>query len=60
MGDREVENEFLKRLLSVEAVAVYLGISARNINNQIRPRAKRRVPIPAKRVGKLVKFDILD
>ena len=49
-----------KRLLSVEEAAVYLGISARTIYNQIGKKAKKKFPIKAKRIGKLVKFDIKD
>ena len=55
-----MEDNFLRRLLSVEETAVLLGISARTIYNQTGPRAKKRFPVPAKRVGKLVKFDIRD
>lgn len=47
-----------KRLLSVEETAAYLGISARTIYNQVGRKAKRPFPIKAKRIGKLVKFDI--
>ena len=49
-----------KRLLSVEEAAQYLGISPRTIYNGSGPRAKKRFPVKAKRVGKLVKFDIKD
>ena len=50
----------LKRLLSVEETGAYLGISTRTIYNMIGPRAKKPFPVKAKRVGKLVKFDIRD
>lgn len=53
-------NKPTKRLLSVEEAAVYLGISARTIYNMIGPRAKKRFPVRAKRIGKLVKFDMRD
>ena len=49
-----------KRLFSVEEAARYLGISPRTIYNQIGRRAKKKFPVKAKRVGKLVKFDIRD
>lgn len=53
-----MENDFLKRLLSVEETAVFLGISSKTIYNQIGPRAKKKFPVKAKRIGKLVKFDL--
>jgi predicted DNA-binding transcriptional regulator AlpA len=49
-----------KRLLNVQEAADYLGISAKTIYNQSGPRAKKCFPVKAKRVGKLVKFDIRD
>ncbi len=49
-----------KRLLSVEEVAVYLGISPRTIYNQVGPKAKTCFPVKPKRVGRLVRFDIRD
>ena len=49
-----------KRLFSVEEAAHYLGISPRTIYNQIGRKAKKKFPVKAKRVGKLVKFDIRD
>ena len=52
--------ELGKRLLSVEETAEYLGIAARTIYNQIAPKAKRKFPIKAKRVGRLVRFDLHD
>ena len=56
-ADKE-KSELKKRLLSVEETAIYLGISARTIYNQIGPKAKRKFPITPKRLGGLVKFDI--
>ena len=50
----------VKRLLSVEETALYLGISCRTIYNQIGRKAKRRFPIPIVKVGRTVKFDRLD
>ena len=50
--------DFEKRLLSVQETAKDLGISARTIYNQIGQKAKSKFPIKAKRIGKLVKFDI--
>ena len=49
-----------KRLLSVEETAEFLGLSVRTIYNQICPKARKRFPVKAKRIGKLVKFDIRD
>ena len=48
----------IKRLLSVEETAQYLGLSPRTIYNQIGRKAKKPFPIKPKRVGKLVKFDL--
>jgi len=47
----------LKRFLSVEETAQYLGLSPRTIYNQVGPRAKKRFPIKPKKIGGLVKFD---
>ena len=56
-----MSNEIVKkRLLSVEEVAQYLGLSSRTIYNQIAPKSKRPFPIKPKRIGKLVKFDVRD
>ena len=55
-----MENQTIKRLLSVEETAQYLGLSARTIYNAIAPKSKKPFPVKAKRVGKLVKFDIRD
>ena len=49
-----------KRLLSVEETAQYLGISDRTIYNMIGRRKRNKFPIPVKRFGRLVKFDIKD
>lgn len=49
-----------KRLLSVEETGIYLGLSPRTIYNGIAPKSRKPFPIKAKRVGKLVKFDIKD
>ena len=49
-----------KRLLSVEETAAYVGLSCRTIYNMIGPKAKKKFPVKAKRVGKLVKFDLKD
>jgi len=56
-----MEEETVKRrLLSVEDLAEYLGISSRTIYNQLGPKAKKRFPIRPKRIGRLVKFDVKD
>lgn len=47
-----------KRLLSVEQLAEYIDLSPRTIYNQVARRAKRPFPLKARRVGKLVKFDL--
>jgi excisionase family DNA binding protein len=50
--------EITRRLLSVEELAEYLGISPRTIYNQLGRKAKKRFPIKPKRIGRLVKFDL--
>ena len=55
-----MDPEPFKRLLSVDETAQYLGISSRTLYNQIGPNAKKKFPVRAKRVGRLVKFDIRD
>jgi len=49
-----------RRLLSIEETAVYLGLKPRTIYNAVAPKSKRPFPVKAKRIGKLVKFDIRD
>jgi excisionase family DNA binding protein len=53
-----MEKEITRRLLSVEELAQYLGISPRTIYNQLGRKAKKRFPIKPKRIGRLVKFDL--
>ena len=55
-----MNNQVTKRLLSVEEVAQYLGISARTIYNAIAPKSKKPFPIKVKRIGKLCKFDLVE
>ncbi len=50
----------IRRLLSVDETAEYLGISPRTIYNQIGRKAKRKFPVKAKRINSMVKFDIRD
>jgi len=54
------ELKLVKRLVSVEEAAAYLGISPKTVYNQIARKSKRRFPVKPKRVGRLVKFDIHD
>ena len=55
-----MEQRLMKRLLSVEEAAEYLGISPRTIYNQVAPKAKKKFPVKPRRIGKLVKFEISD
>jgi excisionase family DNA binding protein len=57
-GDRAKGKAALKRLLTVEETAIYLGISPRTIYNGIAPKSKNPFPIKPKRIGKLVRFDL--
>lgn len=58
----DVQAKFPKnrRLLSVEEVAQYLGLSPRTIYNGVAPKSKNPFPVKPKRIGKLVRFDIKD
>jgi len=53
-----MNNTITKRLLNAEETAHYLGISIKTLYNQTGPKAKKRLPIRVKRIGKLLKFDI--
>lgn len=53
-------DKMIKRLLSIEETAVYLGLSPRTIYNAIAPKSKKPFPVKPKRMGKLVRFDIRD
>jgi predicted DNA-binding transcriptional regulator AlpA len=55
-----MEESIQKRLLSIEETAAYLGLKPRTIYNGVAPKSKRPFPVKAKRIGKLVKFDIFD
>jgi len=55
----EKETPF-RRLLNVEETAQYLGLAPRTIYNAIAPKSKNPFPVKAKRIGKLVRFDIRD
>ncbi len=50
----------VKRLLSVEEAAVYLGLSPRTIYNGVAPSSSNPFPVKPKRIGKAVRFDIRD
>ena len=49
-----------KRLLSSEEAAEYLGLSVKTLYSMTGPRAKKRLPLRVKRIGKLLKFDRKD
>jgi predicted DNA-binding transcriptional regulator AlpA len=49
-----------QRLLSVEELAGYLGISPRTIYNRSYKRTSRPFPVSPKRLGKLIRFDRLE
>lgn len=49
-----------RRLLSIDEVADYLGISVRTLYNRSGRRSKNPLPFKLKRVGKLLKVDILE
>jgi excisionase family DNA binding protein len=53
-------NKPTKQLLSVEEVAHILGLSPRTVYNQIHRKAKKKFPVKAVRLGKLVKFKVSD
>lgn len=49
-----------KRLWSLEEVAIYLGLSPRTLYNRSGRKSKNPLPFKVKRVGKLVKVDVLE
>jgi len=51
------DNPVTRRLMSAEETAHYLGISVKTLYNQTGPKAKKKLPIKVKRIGKLLKFD---
>ena len=48
-----------KRLLSVRETARFIGISERTLYNQIHRKAKKKFPVKPKRIGRLVKIDLV-
>jgi excisionase family DNA binding protein len=48
----------LKRLLTVQEAAEYLGIAPGHLYNCISANAKRPFPVKPKRIGGAVRFDI--
>ena len=55
-----MDQRCMRRLLSVEETAEYLGISPRTLYNRTAPKSKNPFPVKPKRIGKLIKFDIND
>jgi len=55
-----MDQRCMRRLLSVEETAEYLGISPRSLYNRTAPKSKNPFPVKPKRIGKLIKFDIND
>ena len=55
-----MDDQFKKRLLSVEEAARYLSVAPKTIRNQLCRNAKKRFPVKPKRWGKRVLFDIKD
>ena len=55
-----MDQRCMRRLLSVEETAKYLGISPRTLYNRTAPKSKNPFPVKPKRIGKLIKFDIND
>jgi len=53
-------NKPIKRLLSAEETARYLGISVRTIYNRIGRKAEKPFPVKPKRIGRLIRFDLQD
>ena len=49
-----------RRLLNVEETALYLNISPKTIYNQTGRKAKKRFPVPFKKFGTRVLFDLRD
>jgi len=49
-----------RRLLNVEETALYLNISPKTIYNQTGDKSKKRFPVPFKKFGRRVLFDIRD
>jgi predicted DNA-binding transcriptional regulator AlpA len=49
-----------KRLIGVKEAARLLDLSPRTLYNAVAPKSKNPIPIKAKRIGKLVKFDVKD
>ena len=52
------QGRIIRRLLDANEAARYLGISVKTLYNQTGPKAKKRLPVKVKRIGKLLKFDI--
>lgn len=58
MAEKTNKPKMPKRWLSVEEVAEYLGMSPKTVYNKIGPNAKDPFPIPSKKFGKFVRFDL--
>ncbi len=56
--DQPVRDKVGKRMLTVPEAAEFLGISPRTIYNRIHRHSKNPFEIKAKRIGRLVRFDI--
>ena len=51
------EEKIHRRMLGVKELAEYLGLAPQTIRNKL---ANGTLPIPAKKIGKLLKFDKKD
>lgn len=51
------EKKIQRRMLGVRELAEYLGLAPQTIRNKL---ANGTLPIPAKKIGKLLKFDKKD
>jgi excisionase family DNA binding protein len=56
----ENEKSALRRLLTVQETAKYLGIAPGHLYNMISANAKKPFPVKPKRIGGAVRFDIKD
>ena len=48
------------RLVGVDDAARYLGLAPKTLRNRTGPRATDPLPVPIKRIGKKVLFDVKD
>ena len=56
----EIKAPPVKRLLTFQEAAAYLGLATKTLYNRLSPKAQNPLPIPVRRIGRKPLIDIRD